>query len=254
MKLISSADDNLQGPHCGNNTRKASIMAGYFLPKREIDLLNWSTCFRDAIVLSPTDFGLNPLQAADYSAAHDAFQDLYDLASSPSTRTSSIIQAKNDAEKALRAEARTLAAIVRAAPGVTSQQRVDLGLSVRNPGGSSPRLHQPSTRPIVTIINSNSRPVLLRIFDSTILGRGKPKGYSDAVVIMHVGDTPPLDHLLWTFCGSTSRGIMKLNVPGNVPGGAKVWVAACWRNPRGELGPASEPLSFYAADTLSRSA
>ena len=106
-------------------------MATHFIPSREADLVTWSTNFNTLIVATPTAFGLVAGQATTYTGLHTAFVDAYQAAKDPGTRTPASIVTKNDARRALVANARLLARIIQATPSVTDTQRAELGLSVR---------------------------------------------------------------------------------------------------------------------------
>lgn len=210
-----------------------------FLPRREADLLQWSTHFDRRINESPADLGLSPQEAADYRARHEAFAAAYQLARQPATRTASVVVAKDDARAAVVALARVLAGVVRANPAVTDAQRIALGLRVRT--GPPSRIGPPQAAPgLVVVPLVGRKAVRVRLFDpASPTRRAKPRGVAGAAVFAFVGEAEPGTSARWVFCRNTTRTTADIDLPPGVPPGAAVWVAAHWFNPTGRRGPAS---------------
>lgn len=97
----------------------------------EAQIYEGTLVFSTRISATPTAYGLTAAQATAYATVSSAFRTAYDVAKNPATRTKSNVQAKNDAKKTLQLNAAQLAKIIEAAPGVTNQQKLDLGLNVR---------------------------------------------------------------------------------------------------------------------------
>src|ERR671913_1758924 len=108
--------------------RRSHTMA---IPKKDAELVAWSTNFETRITASPTAFGLTAPLATAYSALHDAFVAAYDAASNDGTRSKSLVAAKDLAKANLLANARDLYQVVQGTPTVTDVQRIDLGINVR---------------------------------------------------------------------------------------------------------------------------
>ena len=60
----------------------------------------------------------------------------------------------------------------------------------------------------------------------------------------YVGATPPDDSRDYRFEGMSTRTITQVLFPDSVASGALVWLSARWVSGRGQLGPASTPVSF----------
>ena len=216
-----------------------------FFPRPEGEILAWSSNFRDQIVAAPGDFSLSEAQAQQYSEKHDAFAAAYRAASEPATRTRSNVFAKSGARVALEAEARQLARIVRAAPNVTAQQRYDLGLSAPRTGGGT-RIGAPASAPSAHVVSVSGRTVRLRLRDADAPdNRGKPRGVASAAILTFAGDEPPLLRSGWTLNRHATRTTVDVTFGADVAPGTKVYVAACWLNPRGQAGPLSTPQIAY---------
>jgi hypothetical protein len=217
-------------------------MASDFLPKRESELLTWSTNFSLKITAAPTDYGLVAAQATAYAALHSTFSAAYLAANDPSTRTPSSIVAKDTAKDALIANARSLARIVQATPTVTDEQKSDLGLTVRDVGPSP--INPPADAPGMDIVSAVVRTVKIRLHDSANpTRRGKPAGVAGASVFSYVGATPPAEIASWKFEGNTTRTVVDVEFAADVASGATVWLCAFWYNPRAQSGPACAPVS-----------
>jgi hypothetical protein len=226
-----------------------------FLPARESDLLAWSRNFRDHIIADAPSFGLSIAQASQYSALHDAYQAGYSAANNPNSNTKAAITAKNEAKKALKAEARALARIVQATPGVTDAQRGELGLTVHDPHLTP--ITRPSAPPEMYVLPSLGRTVRIRLRDKSSPDRlGRPLGTAGAVIMSYTGkpgETQPATSMAkWTFRGIATRRTFDVNMDADVPAGAQVWIAAMWFNTRGQLGAPSTAQSVRVGDGMSK--
>lgn len=226
-----------------------------FLPARESDLVSWSRCFRDHIVADASAFGLTQQQADDYSVLHDAFASGYRAVTTPSLNTSTAIIAKNDAKKALKANARMLARIVQATPSVTDAQRGELGLRVHDPHLTP--ITRPGEPPILYVLPSLGRTVRIRLKDKSSPDRlGRPLGTAGAVIMSYTGQPgetqPPANMAKWTFRGIATRRTFDVNMDADVPAGAQVWIAAMWFNTRGQLSTPSTAQSVRVGDGMSK--
>ena len=168
-----------------------------FLPSREAELVTWSNNFNTKISAAPTAYGLTAGQAMTYASRHGTFTSAYQTANNPNTRSPSNIVAKNTAKRALIVEARSLARIVQAAPGVTPAQKDELGLTVRDGEGSP--IPAPAVAPQIDLVSMVGRTLNIRLHDGDSTRRGKPAGVQGASVFSFVGVTPPVDIASWKF-------------------------------------------------------
>jgi hypothetical protein len=229
-------------------------MSDYFLPNGDAELLAWSSNFSNRISDSPGSLGLDPEQAAQYASLHGSYASGLTAAGDPATRTRGSVAAKNDARRALKASARQLARIVKAHPAVTVQQRIDLGLSPRTDGGAAPAIHPPDSAPHMQIVYTSGRLVKVRLRQTGAEGRGRPAGTQGLIVFSLVGPTASADPSAWAFERCSSRTHFDIEIGAKIAPGAKVWLAACWYNPRGQRGPMSVPVSTYIGDGVAQAA
>jgi len=216
-----------------------------FLPRRESNLVTWTRNFTARLVSDPVGFGIPPAMAAQYMAVNDAFLEAYIIANRKSTRTGLAVLEKNEAMATLRAEARKLSRIIKANDAITNTQRKVLGLSLRDGGGRSPRIPRPAEPPRVIVEGKVNNVMTIRVCGPHGTKRSKPEGVAGARLYTFVGEEPPESGADFTFRGTTTRTRTTISFPAALPAGTKVWIAACWYNPRGETGPICTPISAY---------
>lgn len=128
----------------------------------------------------------------------------------------------------------------------------------RAAGGTARRIPPPASAPEFTIVGTLGQSVNFRLQDADRpRRRGKPDGVQCAMVLMHVGEHAPVTPEHWALAGFFTRttGTLTLTFDAaRMPGGTKVWLTACWANPRGEGGPCSNPVSFYIAGGIANAA
>lgn len=216
-------------------------MARDFIPTREAELVTFSTNFKNLITASPTTYGLTAAQATAYGTKHTAWTSAYQTATDPSTRSPSAIIAKDVAKKNVIGEIRMLARIVQATPAVTAQQKSDLGITVRDTDPTP--IPPPASAPGISIISAVVRTVRIRLEEAGSTRRGKPDGVAGAAIFSYVGENAPALLADWKFEGNTTRTSFDVLFEPTVAAGAKVWVTACWFNPRTQNGPSCPPIS-----------
>jgi hypothetical protein len=232
---------------------KESAMPTDYLPRRESELLLWSTNFDRLINLTPTEYGLTADQAAAYNVLHTAFTAALHAASEPSTRTPSVIVTKNRAKEALIDDARELARLVQATPTVTDTQRSDLGLTVRDVEPTP--VPEPKEPPDIDVLDTEGRTITIRVHEKdNPTKRGRPWNARGVAVFSYVGETPPDALKDWHFEGNTNRTTVDITLDDAVPGGAAVWLTAYWIGTRMESGPATQPVKARIPGGLSHAA
>jgi hypothetical protein len=159
---------------------------------------------------------------------------------------------KNADRTPLRAEARELARIINAFPGITNAQRIDLGLTPRE-GTISP-LNPPAECPSLRVVSAIGRILKFKLQGQDTSRRGKPEGVAGATLFSFVGDEAPADIGQWKFEGSITRTEFDIEFPPTVAAGSKVYLCAFWFSPRSQSGPACEPVAAYIAGGVSAEA
>jgi hypothetical protein len=210
------------------------------MPTTDQGLLDWTANFAAKIILTPGDWGLTPIQATDYDALKSAYANALAVAINPATRTRVTIAQKASARSDLIAQTRLLVSIVEGQATLSDAQRIDLGLTVRKSPAPIPA---PADAPRIDLLGMNGRTLSIRLHDGSGTTRGKPANVSGATVFTAVGESAPADLSGWTFQLNTGRTSASIVFDADLPAGTKVWITACWFNPRKQPGPIALPQS-----------
>lgn len=212
-----------------------------FIPPRDADLDAWSLNFETQIDTEYATYGLTNGQATAYTALDTAWRTAYQAATNPATRTPVTIAAKDAARAALVFNARELAAVVNAYPGITNAQRETLGL---NPRGDGPTpVPAPTTKPVAVVVEHQPLSHVLQIRDeSTPASRAKPFGATAAEVWSKVGTTPPASIADCVFRGLYTKPFLTVAYDGADAGKTAYYVTR-WVTRRGLTGPTSDVVA-----------
>ena len=212
-----------------------------FLPASDADLLTWSAGFSQKITLNPTSYGLVAANATALASLQSTYATNLAAAVDPETRGGSTVLAKDQARVNLVAYIRLLARAIQGTIAVTNQQRYDLGLTVRNTHPAP--IPAPAFAPSVDVRSAAGCTVKIRLHDpANPTRRGKPLGVAGASVYSFVGATAPAELTAWKFEGNCTRTTVLVSFPADTAPGSKVWICACWFNPRAVAGPTSVPV------------
>jgi len=214
-----------------------------YFPSTDAGLLAWSANFSSLISASPLVYGLSAPLAAAYAALHTAYADALTESTNPITRTKGKVEAKNLCRTNLKNQARLLVSIIQGQAGVSNEQKIDLGITVRREPAPIPA---PSEAPDIDIVSVSGSTVRIKVHDSEVTRRGLPPGVAGVTYFSFVGEEAPTSESGWDFQGNSTRTIVDIDFPGAAPG-AKVWFTAFWRNPRDESGPAATPIGTNIA-------
>jgi hypothetical protein len=209
---------------------------------KDATVVTGSANFASVIATDFASLGLTSAQSTAFGTLNTALQSAYSAAVDPTTRTRVTIADKNLALKNMRSSAILLAKIIYATPTVTDAQLIGLGLLPRSTRAPIPA---PSTAPVVEVGIVSGRIVNLRLHSADFPDRrGMEPGATGANLYSFVGATPPVDSRDYHFEGMTTRTIAQIIFPADVASGALIWLSARWVSARGQLGPASTPVSF----------
>lgn len=216
-----------------------------YLPGREADLYNWAVSFSSQLTATPTAFGITAPQAAALAPKVTALGDLIAECSNPSTRTPGKVSAKLSARRALVAAIRPLVRIIQAFPGITLEQRRDLGINLRDSAGRP--INPPATPPVVEVESAFGHTLNVRVHAVGGDRRAKPEGAQGCTLFTFVGATPSGNPDDWTCQGQSTRTKFVVQIPPSVPAGSSVWLSAVWYSPRGVYTEMSNPIQAYIA-------
>jgi hypothetical protein len=211
-----------------------------FYPRREADIVSFTSNFGSRVTTDPEAFGLTPEMVAGYMDLQRAFVACYFTVHAPSSNSSSAYAAKKAARVKLEAATRPLVSRVRATLAVTDGQRALLGLKPR----PVRRRHVPAPEgpPYLRVRGAVGRMLRIELSDRTSLRRGIPRDVDGATILGYVGDFPPANADQWELKGHTSRATTAVRFDNALPPGTKVWLIAHWFNRRCERGPNCAPV------------
>jgi hypothetical protein len=212
-----------------------------YFPRPEGQALAFTANFSHKINADPQLYHLSPQRAAEYAALQLAYAQAYQASFNPATRGESTNAARRRARELVEADTRRIGRMIGAAPDLTAQQKLDLGLRVRRPPRRIPR---PSTAPRMCVSGMIGQTLTIDLFDTDSGKRRKPTGVFSAVIFWHAGDQPPATREEWKLALQTPRTRCRVELPVVLPPGTKVWLSAYWRNNRGH-GPTCAAIYTY---------
>jgi len=124
--------------------------AAPYIPAKDSAYDNWLNNFQTVIAADPSAYGLSSTDASTITAAYTAWHAAYLLVTSPSTKTSSTVAAKNTQRASSLITARTYAQIIQNNAGVTDENKAAAGLTVRATGRTP--IPTPTNVPILGLI------------------------------------------------------------------------------------------------------
>lgn len=217
-----------------------------YIPPRDANLNNWLGNFSTLISASPGTYGLLTSDATTIAAAVAAWDAAYTLVTSPTTKTASTVQAKNTAKVTVLAVCRPYAQTIRLNPGVTTDNKIALGL---NPATNTPSpITPPSSNPVLTLQSLGVFNAVLRYRDSaaSVSVKSKPYGVKGLRLYGMVSATPVTDPTTLPLIGAETKSPFVLSLAGKAAG-STFYCAAQWATQTGGLSPWSSILSFTVA-------
>jgi hypothetical protein len=210
-----------------------------YIPSKESEFVLWSDNFCEHIAENAAAWGITEKEVKDLQTAVNSFTKLLMIVASPA-RNSVIVAEKDAARKTLIAKIRALVNFQLKNPVITNAQRIAMGLRPRKTGRT--RISVSNIRPEIRIHVVDFR-ILKIFFHDAISGRkAKPYGIIGAVLAFAVLDTPPAncDDLTNKALATRSPYVLEFSKKDR---GKTVYMAICWQNKRGEMGPWSEIIS-----------
>jgi hypothetical protein len=215
------------------------------IPRKDTELVPYSTNFDTRITAAPADYGLTAAQATQYGTLHDAYLAAYNAmaaAREAGTRSESLTATKDSTKLALLRYARELYRYVQANNTVPDAKKIELGVRVVDTEPTP--VPPPGSAPALSVVSVTGRRVRLRLKDSTDPERkGRPLGTLGAQIFSFVGDEVPTTTEQWRSEGITGLTMIDVVFPDNVANGATVWFTAVWFNGSKQTGPNANPIS-----------
>jgi hypothetical protein len=217
------------------------------IPNTEYELLAWGRSFIDVASPDPQQYGMTPQLLEELQNAYQAYATAWTLASAASTRTTVAVTSKNLAMREFQTVARRVVRVCDSWPGLTDAQRHDLGLHVRKQRVY--RVAVPELVPRVDLRGVQGFVVELLIREPSTGKRVRPAGVHSVSIYSHVGNDPPREPGMMRHRMTSTNLKVTLDFGFGLPAFSKVWVSACYLNPRGEPGPMSRPVPMNLGST-----
>lgn len=161
-----------------------------YIPRRQADFTNWLANFSTLISASPTLYGLTSGDAATIAAMNASWVAVFTPVTSPMTRTSAAVSAKNTAYATIVPQVRVYAQNISNNPGVASSDKIAVGV---NPKTSTPSpISPPVSVPVLTIQAAGPGTLTVRYRDSaaSVSVKGKPYGVKFVQIFGSASSTP----------------------------------------------------------------
>jgi hypothetical protein len=216
-------------------------MGKNFYTGTEAELASGSSNLVAIVTPEVATYGVPASVLTSYTTLTTNFNELYEQAIAPATRTPVVVESKNAAKQLLKTASAQIAAMITAMPTVTNAQLLALRLNERIIPQPRP---VPAIPPILEVISVSGRLVHVRVHDTETESRGLPFGAIGANIYSFVGPEAPADPRIYHFEGMTTRSKTEILFPDTVATGATIWLSACWVSARGQTSIGSVPISF----------
>lgn len=214
-----------------------------YIPPKDAQLDNWALNFASLITTAPATYGLAPSDASTIQAAVNAWHSAYLLVTSSLTKTATTVSAKNTQKVLMLGIVRPYAQTISLNPGVSSANKIALGL---NPRTSTPSpITPPTTNPVLTVQSGSNLSIILRYRDSaaSVSVKSKPYGVTALQLFCLVSATPVTDPTTMPLKGIFTKSPLVVTfLSGQV--GMQAYFAARWQIKTGGFGPWSPIVSF----------
>lgn len=211
-----------------------------YIPSTDAAKLAWLTNFATLISANPGAYGLLAGDAVAIQNARDAYNAAYTVAVEPSTRTAPAVAQKDADRNFAIALCRAYAQQIEANLGVTDQQKLDLGLTVKDQTPTP--INPPATVPLLTIIGATSGQFTVRYADqNSPASRGKPFGTVGMQLFVAIDDTVVNDPNDAAYYGTLTKQPVAVTFD-PMDEGRTATLFGRWINAKGEPGPWSLPV------------
>lgn len=218
-----------------------------YIPAKDSALANWAANFSSLITASPATYGLTTGDATAIAGVETTWATAYALVTSPTTKTAATVAGKNVARTNLLATLRPYAQTVALNAGVSSGNKIALGL---NPRTSTPiPITTPTTYPALTIVQALPLQHVIRYRDQLASPsvKSKPYGVTQIQIYGETSLQPITDPTLLNFLAVNTKSPFAQSWPSGAAG-MKAYYAARWQTRKGLVGPWSPIVSFTVAN------
>jgi hypothetical protein len=218
-------------------------MAASYIPTKDLAFEAWDLNWSTLLTANPALYGVTAADATNQTALYTAWHTQYLLATNPSTKTKTVVAAKNAARANATAGIRPLAQAITLNNGVSNANKLALGLNLHGSTGPTP-IPAPSSFPQLALVAATPGELTFKYTDSSDgVSRSKPAGVLSGLLFALASTTPITNPADLVFRGLFTK--QPFAVDTSVFGPAKtVYVAAQWATRTGLEGPWSNIQAF----------
>ena len=220
-----------------------------YIPNRDSLLDAWLANFSTLLTANPLLYGCTAGQATNVASAVSAWHTAYLATTSPSTKTATTVQTKNTQRVTCLAIVRPIAQQIANAPGVTSANKIALGL---NPKTSAPQaITAPTTYPVLNVQGAAALQLHVRYRDSAASPsvKAKPYGVQSVAIAYATSATVITDPTALTQRVNVTRSPLLLQF-GAGDGGKQCYLAAQYLCRNGKVSGWGPMVSFTVPQAL----
>lgn len=216
-----------------------------YIPNQDVLASAWATNFASVIAAAPSTYFVSSPQSAAITAAAGDFATALDIATTPATRTSATIAAKDNARASCMAVLRPYAVAISSNPAISDEHKVEVGVTVR--GGSPTPVPAPVVPPVISLMSATPLRQRLQITPLGASNKAKPPGAIAIELARTVGTTAATDPAQLQIIGQFGKTPLYQDFEAGQPGKI-VTYAARYRTRSGPAGVSQAgPWSALAA-------
>lgn len=217
-----------------------------YIPSKQANLNNWLNNFATLITANPSFYGLMASDATTIQNAVNAWNSAYAMVTSPTTKTPSSVSAKDTARVTVLGIVRPYAQQVSNNPGVTSANKIALGL---NPKTSTPSpVTPPASNPILSILSQGPGIVNFTYRDALTSpsSKAKPYGVKQCQIYGLQSATVITDPTKLSLQTLSTKSPFQFSFPAGYTPGSVWYFASRWMTQKGQTGPWSPIITLVA--------
>ena len=208
-----------------------------FIPRADSSFNDWQKPLVVSLKTNATSWGIPTSTITAIETEQAEFENRYETAENPATRTKAAVTTKTEARKKFEGTLRTtIKAYVTYNPAVTDEERINMGLPIHKTTRTAVAV--PTTFPEYTV-ETALRQVTIRFRDAAAGSKAKPAGVNGALIRWDILDTPPEKAIALLNSTLDTASPYTLTFTENQRG-KRVYFALAWQNTKGEIGPWSE--------------
>jgi len=213
-----------------------------YIPPQQAKFTAWLANFAALIFANPAMYGLTSGDATTIAGYNTTWIAAYTPVTSPATKTPAAVSAKNTAYATLLPLIRIYAQQIARNPGVTSDNKIALGL---NPQTSQPTpVSAPTSNPVLVVQSASAGSIVLRYRDSaaSVSVKAKPYGAIACQLYQYQGVAAPTDIAQFSKAAVATKSPFVVDTT-KLVSGSTIWFSAVWQTRRGLASPPAPFIS-----------